>query len=162
MIRSLACFLQLISLSFTADSIQHLSLASLVSDDFSNTWSLGVGYPRLKLNEGYGMVAAGNQACNHSEFQLSGSGCILYKAILSLIVSRPTAGGQTWDDSIGTASPILYHKMDNKIDDGIARQGVFQSRRAFGSTLGNCLDGNNGDYLLTNEQNACHAMYIIE
>ena len=52
--------------------------------------------------------------------------------------------------------------MDTKIDDGVARQGVFQSRRTYGSTVGDCLDANNGDYLLTNKQKSCHAMYVIE
>ena len=143
---------------------EHLSLAKLVEGTYSNVWSIDSGYPRLKIDSAKGMVAAnssgGSGTPNQRQLSLTDA-LIKYKVALELNVSRPGLGGAAYNDSIGISSPKMFYVIDNKFDDGIARSGLFKSHRAFSSTEGNCLDSDSGDYILTNDDNACMGEYII-
>ena len=101
---------------------QHLSEANLLPTKYTNTWELGLGYPKLKLDSSKGMIAAG-AICNTSasDYQLSPPVAYkLIKAALFLNVSQPTAAGSVYNDFLGVASPQTFHAMDKKFDDGVA------------------------------------------
>ena len=104
------------------------------------------------------MVAASSRA-NHAQYQAS---AVSVKALLDLNVGRPTAGGTLSNDVLGTGTPKIHSIIDTKIDDGKASEGKYIGYRVLNSSYGNCLDGFDGDYLLSNDQFACHALYILE
>lgn len=144
---------------------QQLSKAALIEGSYNGTWQLGVGYPTLKMNNKYGMVAAGSvgqddfwltQQLSEAEYKKK------HVLALYLNVARPLSGSPSgYNDNYGVASPIEFSALDSKIDDGVARQGMFKAYRAYNSSVGNCLDATDGNYLQTNSQPACHGVYII-
>ena len=139
----------------------HLTLAELVQEEFNNTNLLGSGYPELEISKGKGMTAGARQNGWLAGYQVSND--YNFKAGLNLQVGQPSESTRNWrNDSVGTSSPKNYYTIDKKIDDGIAMEGRFRSYRPPNSLFGNCLDGDNGDYLLSNDQPSCHAYYIIE
>ncbi|MDA0966391.1 MAG: hypothetical protein O2970_05475 [Proteobacteria bacterium] len=115
------------------------------------------------------MIAGGNirgvgAAC--AQHQISSALCWQHNSVaLYLNVGRPPPlgfFGITYNDGIGTHSPIIYSSIDSKIDDGIPTTGKFLSYRAWMSSNGNCLTGLNGSYLLTNDSPACFAKYVLQ
>lgn len=117
------------------------------------------------------MIAAGDQV-------LTGDGAFLTcsqlnnstahairKAALYMNVVAPGGDGG-YNDDFGVSSPKVMQAIDKKIDDGYANKGRF---RGFTVTAfcerggqGNCLDGLNGDYLVTNSLKPCVGEYILE
>ena len=79
-----------------------------------------------------------------------------------LNVANPQLAGSNYNTGPGVASPITFQSLDNKIDDGVAMQGIFKSYRPWRYTDFDCLTGIDGDYLLSNDQVACMGMYILE
>lgn len=145
---------------------QHLSEAELLPQRYTGVWQLGVGYPKLKLSPDKGMVVgnAVNDTPGHGPTQQLSpeEEAKIYKAALFLNVANPTGVNSDYNDGPGTANAKTYLNIDTKIDDGIARQGIFKAHRPIGNIHGNCLDAQDGDYFLTNNLPACHGMYIIE
>ncbi|MDA0781256.1 MAG: prepilin-type N-terminal cleavage/methylation domain-containing protein [Rickettsiales bacterium] len=148
---------------------QHLSEATLINESYNNTFVLGGGYPKLKIDDTKGMVAAGYQV-------LTGSGAFLTcsqlnnstahairKAALYMNVGVPGGGGG-YNDVLGVSSPKVMQAIDKKIDDGFANKGRFRGFTviAFCGQDGNCLDGVNGDYLVSNNLKPCVGEYILE
>lgn len=141
----------------------HLSQAGLINENYTNIWQIGVGYPFLKLDTTKGMCVASHIRPGGSgvNFQLYGNDLTKrYTAAIFLNISAPT-NASDYDEDLGTATPKTYSIIDNKIDDGIAREGVFMAYRPHGSTIGDCLDSRGGDYLITNEFSSCHSMYVL-
>lgn len=144
---------------------QHLSMAGLIDGKYNNTWALGVGYPKLKIHPDKGMIAAGilNLADSSASYQLTDPEKIMSRvAVLELNVKGDGFAGSLYNDSVGVMTPIEARNIDVKMDDGVARGGIFQSYRALGSTEGNCLTGTDGDYLSTTTGYACDAEYILK
>jgi prepilin-type N-terminal cleavage/methylation domain-containing protein len=143
---------------------EHLSRAGVVSESYTNVWSLGEGYPALGLDDGKGMIAAGFvRSDNIERLQLSGAaGYKPHIAALYLNVANPSVSDSTYNDGAGVMTSAQAKNIDKKIDDGAARTGRYQSHRAYNSTQGDCLDGVDGDYLLSNDQAACMGAYILE
>ncbi|PIR38086.1 MAG: hypothetical protein COV35_07550 [Alphaproteobacteria bacterium CG11_big_fil_rev_8_21_14_0_20_39_49] len=137
----------------------HLSLAGIIPDSYNNTSTLGVGYPELIISKGKGMTA-GNVRWGGANFQTSAS--VDFKAGLYLQVGRPELISGSMNDQIGTSDPRTYSNIDTKIDDGNPVEGIFLAHRVWNSTQGDCLDGVDGDYLLSNDRPSCLAVYIIE
>lgn len=144
---------------------EHLSRAKLVPEAYTNAWTLNVGYPALKINNGKGMIAGGlihNNAGAAGGYQLTGLEVTLArKASLYLTVARPEFSTSAYNDALGVASPKTIAAIDKKIDDGVVRTGKFQGYRAWSSTVGDCLTGVS-DYLLTETRETCFAEFIIE
>lgn len=144
----------------------HLSSAGLIPESFNGTWNansnVGVSFPALKIDPKKGMVASGATNTN-GQAQTTSATRQVYKAALALIVGQPNSTNSAFNDIIGTGKPRTYSSIDNKIDDGVARSGIFTAERPWNGSTGNgdCLDGNDGDYLLTNTLAACHALYIL-
>ena len=143
---------------------EHLSRAKLVPETYTNVWAINRGYPALKINSGKGMIAAGFLRSGHSPSQLQVSAQEAWsKSIASLYleVAIPSWNHSAYNDSIGIASPLTMQTIDKKIDDGVARTGKFKASRPWASTVGNCLTGTSGDYLLTQTSESCMGEYII-
>jgi prepilin-type N-terminal cleavage/methylation domain-containing protein len=142
---------------------EHLSLASLVPETYTNTWALSEGYPRLEIDAGKGMIAAGNIRSAAGLFhQVSLTAQTKqHVAALYLNVVSPQEPAN-YNDGFGVISPKQAKTIDVKIDDGVARSGQFQAHLPANSSVGNCLDADDGDYLLSNNQAACMAAYILE
>lgn len=144
---------------------QHLSRAKLIDGTYNaSVWAIGTGYPRLKIDSSKGMIAAGftDIAGNAGSLQLSATEATrVSRAALHLAVGQPGAGSSAYNDFIGVMSPIQASNIDIKIDDGVARSGLFRGYRAWSSTKGNCLTGNDGSYLITNSDVACDAEYVV-
>jgi prepilin-type N-terminal cleavage/methylation domain-containing protein len=140
---------------------EHLSRAGLIAENYTNVWQLGIGYPALKINKSYGMIAAGYiSGPPGAVFLLSDTDVATrYTAVLELNVARPAAAGSAYNDLYGVATPTTFANIDNKIDDGIARAGKF---KAYTPQSGDptCLDGS-GNYLLTSTTDACMGEFII-
>jgi prepilin-type N-terminal cleavage/methylation domain-containing protein len=143
---------------------EHLSRAEIIPQTYTNTWALGVGYPALETDEGKGMTAGGrinNGSGGHLQISNAAAGTN-HIAALYLNVTNPSENSNRYNNSLGTLTPAQAKTMDKKIDDGVARKGRFRSHRAWTSTQGDCLDGTDGDYLLSNDQPACMGAYILE
>jgi prepilin-type N-terminal cleavage/methylation domain-containing protein len=146
----------------------HLSLSKMIPESFTNVWALGEGIPALEIDKGMGMVAASailyTSAINGpSRWQVSDE--ILVKAhtaALFLNVSQPEYSDTDYNNDVGVFTPAQAKTIDKKLDDGVARTGIYQTHMVTDSTLGGCLDGTNGDYLLTNTKKACVSVYILE
>jgi prepilin-type N-terminal cleavage/methylation domain-containing protein len=142
---------------------EHLSRAKIIPETYTNVWTLGQGYPALKVDEGKGMIAAG---------QLRGGACCQVSAneaqkqhiaVLYLNVGSPNASGaSSYNDSSGVTPPSIAKSIDKKLDDGTARTGKFKAHSSEAVTNGLCLDGADGDYLVSNDNVACMAEYILE
>ncbi|PIR39654.1 MAG: hypothetical protein COV35_03885 [Alphaproteobacteria bacterium CG11_big_fil_rev_8_21_14_0_20_39_49] len=148
---------------------QHLSAAKLIPERFENVWAINIGYPSLKINPEFGMVAGGFIATNAvpTQYQLSVENILKrYNALLVMEVTRPDLHSVYHNDYQGTGSAKTYYAVDMKIDDGLAVKGLFKAYRAWdlqrGNINGNCLDGIDGQYDLTNHDPACHAIYVME
>jgi prepilin-type N-terminal cleavage/methylation domain-containing protein len=143
---------------------EHLSRAEIIPETYTRIWALDRGYPALETDEGKGMIAGGNiRNGQGSQHQISDAATETnHIAALYLNVSTPSVGNDTFNDDIGTLTPPQAKKIDAKLDDGVARKGRFRSHRAWTSTQGDCLDGTDGDYLLSNDQPACMGAYILE
>lgn len=145
---------------------EHLSRAGLVKGEFDNVFTIDSGFPSLKTDSSKGMVA-GSQCCTGAFFasqrQLSQPFSEkIYTAVLYFNVVDPDAGA-AFDDNIGTMTVLQSKIIDQKIDDGVANSGKFIAHRTSGSTEGDCLDGVDGDYLISSPDNlACNPWYIIE
>lgn len=143
---------------------EHLSRAKLVPEPYTNVWQINVGYPSLKLNSRYGMVAGGNimsptYAAGH---QLSEAAiAVKHIASLYLNVAYPLVNDSGFNDNLGVASPVTFAAIDRKMDDGAARTGKFQGYQATNSAVGSCLTGVDGNYLSTVTTDACDAEFII-
>lgn len=154
----------------------HLSESGLIPNNFNGTWDLAVGYPEIKISPNNGMIACGyfrtQSSMNTSRALFENQHQINYETIefdsrvmLALNVSRPEFNNSGYNDASGTATPSTYQKLDIKIDDGLARGGRFKSHSAWGHDgggVGDCLDGINGNYNLSNDQLACMALFLIE
>jgi prepilin-type N-terminal cleavage/methylation domain-containing protein len=142
---------------------EHLSRAGVIPEIYTNVWALGQGYPVLEIDKGKGMVAAGNVRSSGSSealHQISEESALFqYKALLALNVSQPSASGSAYNDGEGVVTTREAKNIDTKIDDGRASTGKFWSHTV-GAT--NCLDGIDGDYLLSNTQDACMGAYVLE
>jgi len=136
----------------------------MIPESFNGSWGLGTGFPELKISHNMGMgVAQFIQGNFFSGLQLGSiTSTKRYKAFLALNISNPSTNSSGYNDPIGTSTPKIYNIIDKKIDDGIAMQGIFRAYRAYTSAHGNCLTGINGDYLLSNEAQSCHAIYVLE
>jgi len=116
----------------------------------------------MKLEKGKGIVAAGlvrsapNSDIVHQISELT------YKAGLFLNVANPLTTVSSAYNASGTSTPRNYQIIDRKIDDGEASSGIFKAYRGESPANGNCLTGLDGDYLITNDRNACSAMYILD
>jgi prepilin-type N-terminal cleavage/methylation domain-containing protein len=143
---------------------QHLASAGLIKGSFNNTMNINTGYPALKLDFTKGMVSGGFiSPFNAADYQLTDAELLRAStAALFLSVSNPSAWFSEYNDFIGVFTPMHAIQIDNKIDDSIARNGIFKSHRAWRSTIGDCLDAIDGNYLITNEQKACMGQYILE
>jgi prepilin-type N-terminal cleavage/methylation domain-containing protein len=147
---------------------EHLSRAKLLPETYTNTMTLGVGYPSLKLNSSKGMTAGASirPGNSGSEHQLSNNNVMLrYVAAIFLHVSNPSgvwANQFEFNDYTGIASPLTLSTIDRKIDDGVATNGKFKAYRTWGSILGNCLTGDDGDYFLTETRENCMGVFIID
>jgi hypothetical protein len=110
------------------------------------------------------MIAAGFVRDNDvANLQLSGAaGYKPHIAALYLNVANPSANSSVYNDGVGVMTSAQAKNIDKKIDDGAARTGRYQSHRAYNSTQGDCLDGVDGDYLLSNDQAACMGVYVLE
>jgi len=143
----------------------HLSLAGLSPENYNGTWELGVGYPKLKIAPSKGLLAGGGiEGCCAGGHQLSTqSSSRRRKLALYLHVSRPEQAGGGYDDMVGVLTPKVAFNIDQKMDDGIARTGIFESYRPLpnGASPGNCLDAVEGDYNLTDNRTGCMSGYII-
>jgi hypothetical protein len=139
----------------------HIFSANIMPMD--NLFALG--HPVLKIDEAKGMVAGRNiRSSSGSLHQLSEAAVQeTHRAALYLNVGTPGASpGDRSNDSVGTLVASQAKTIDKKIDDGAARSGRFQAYRAWNSNQGNCLDGVDGDYLVSNDQPACMGAYILE
>ena len=142
---------------------QHLSEAELIQGDYSNVWERDVGYPSLKINPNKGMVAGGNirSAGGPGNHQVTSEDSLKpYTAVLFMNEGQNTVGST--HNSLPTGHARTYRLIDQKMDDGIARQGRFMAYRFYEPGFGNCLTSIGGDYDLTNPDEACMGMYIIE
>jgi len=143
---------------------EHLSRAGLIPGNFTRVWEMNTGYPELKMVSGKGMIAASfvRGSGDLDDHQLSvAEGTRLYTAALFLNVANPQLAGSSYNQGPGIASPVTFHSIDTKIDDGIAVQGTFKSYRPWRYTVNDCLTGIDGDYLLSNDEIACMAMYVL-
>jgi prepilin-type N-terminal cleavage/methylation domain-containing protein len=143
---------------------EHLSRAGVVPQTYTNVWALGQGYPVLEMDSGKGMVS-GSSIRQHAAtlHQLSmEENMKLHTAALYLNVSSPDAAspGGAFNTGAGVMTSVQAKSLDKKIDDGSARTGKFQSHKADG--VSPCLDGDDGDYLLSNTQATCMGAYILE
>lgn len=153
---------------------RHLTQAKLFPGNYmgSGTLAVNITHPAMKLNDQFGMTAAGaltNNSGTGNEtgpvYQLSPTnGKRKFKAAVWLNDARSSSGvtNHLFDDGDGTASPQTYSSIDGKMDDGVALTGLFRTYRARNSPHGNCLTAQDGDYLLTNAQLSCQAFYIVE
>jgi prepilin-type N-terminal cleavage/methylation domain-containing protein len=143
---------------------EHLSHAKLTSETYTNIWALGEGYPKLAIDDSKGMIAAGQirAGTNHDPMQLSEVAMNkLHIAALLLNAARPSLGSG-FNLLEGTLSPAQAKTIDVKIDDGVARKGRFQTHKAYADPDGGCLDGIDGEYLLSETDTVCMGAYILE
>ncbi len=147
---------------------QHLSLAKLIPGYYNNTYTLGVGYPVLKLDPTKGMHGAnGINIPGSDEYQLSDStNFVSYQAVLALNISKPSITNNGYNDIDGVMSPKQAFFLDTKIDDGIPTEGIFKAYKAYSANYP-CLDGNGvlfgvgGNYLQTDNV-VCMAIYVLK
>lgn len=147
---------------------QHLSLAKLIPGYYNNTYTLGVGYPALKLNPSKGMSGTdGINIPGSSAYQLSDStNFASYKAVLAMNISRPSITNNGYNDVDGVMSPRQASFLDTKTDDGNPSTGRFVAYKAYSANYP-CLDGNGvyfgvgGDYLQIDNA-VCMAQYILK
>jgi prepilin-type N-terminal cleavage/methylation domain-containing protein len=143
---------------------EHLSLAKIIPETYINVWTLGQGYPALEINKGKGMIAGG-QIYNgiSSSYQISQSEVDKqHIAALYLNVARPTAVASQYNDGSGVMTPSSAKNIDKKMDDGVARTGKFLSHSGLSSGHIQCLDGVDGDYLVSNDEPHCLSVYVLE
>ncbi len=142
----------------------HLSLSELIDDKYNNTWELGVGFPSLVINPNNGMMV-GNNITNGvgKPHQLSDDSVRNnnHRIALYLNVSLPSSQGEGYNDDIGVLTPQHAFSIDNKIDDGFARSGIYESYRAKNSIVGNCLKDIEGDYDLSITAPSCMSQFVI-
>ena len=87
-----------------------------------------------------------------------------YAAALQFNIGKGCLAAEdgSYNDRIGTMTPLQAFTIDSKIDNGVASTGRYMSYRPWGSLIGNCLTGNNGDYLVTNQEISCFSAYILK
>ncbi len=146
---------------------QHLAAAKLIPGSYNNTYVLDIGYPSLKIDKRKGMIA-GNQIYFTSvnpNWQLTAPEITqIYKAILFLTVSTPSAGnGASATQAVMT--PKAAFAIDTKIDDGKPRRGKFMAFSYWSSVNGGCLFGSLGvaaAYNISLDYPSCHGEYILK
>ncbi|PIR37758.1 MAG: hypothetical protein COV35_08270 [Alphaproteobacteria bacterium CG11_big_fil_rev_8_21_14_0_20_39_49] len=147
----------------------HLYLAGLIDRKYEPIPQIDIGYPSLITAPKKGMGASGGLpggvfGGDNYTVEFQNSATIRARVALNLhagnLHNMPHC--HDFNDDVGTGTPALYHAIDTKIDDGIPLEGSFLAYRAWSSNYGNCLTAANGEYLLSNERTACHAMYIFE
>lgn len=145
---------------------QHLSQARLIAENFTNTWSLGVGFPKTKIDPSKGMIASGGISSSTFGYPAGGNYNITerFKAILELNVTNlPNA---EYYDTFGIISPSDALSMDKKIDDGESYTGTLRSYQVgtVGTNLGACrwCGITTPLYCTTNALKACQMMYVLE
>ena len=143
---------------------EHLYLSNFIAENFYNSSLLNIGFPAIKLDSSMGMLAYGSEASSlYKPYQISKNTLQRFNVALGLNVSQPQlGGGDKFNDFIGTSSPAIYSEIDQKIDDGNSREGMFLAHQAINSTQGSCLSGIDGDYYIQNNNPACMAFYIID
>lgn len=143
---------------------QHLYMSEFIKENFYNSALLNIGFPTIKLNSSMGMLAYGSDVTgSYADFQISEKTAKNFHAGLGMNVSQAKlTGSDMFNNYVGTSSPAIYSIIDNKIDDGNSREGIFTAYRAKNSKHGDCLSGVDGGYLVTNEEPACMAIYIID
>ncbi len=144
---------------------QHLSLAKLISGSYDNTYTLGVGYPALKIDSSKGMIGAGHLGLPfyYGWMVTEEQNTAQHKAILALIVSRPYANdtGYAGYDGISIMSPLQAYYIDTKIDDGVPMKGKFNAYQNQSTFSELCITDYNGVYVNTNNV-TCMAQYILK
>jgi len=104
----------------------HLGAAGLIKGIFNGTLQLGVGYPKLAINDNYGMIAAGQWqtgATGTTPIQLTSNnnfpfGIFLFAQMCGGALN--TAGGaipSVANDGCGVITPVQAYNIDKKLDD---------------------------------------------
>lgn len=150
----------------------HLSASKIIPDNFNGTWQIGVGYPEAKISNNQGIGVCGLLLQNRTDAQIENQHQVSledarkqYRAMLSINIANSDATNSQYNNREGFLSPNTMRAIDIKIDDGIAREGVFKAHSIWGHNgagLGDCLDGIGGNYNLANSNLACYGVYIIE
>ncbi len=138
----------------------HLTLSGLINKRFENVNELGVGYPELIISPGKG-YAGGGIITGSAGYQQSVTAT--FTSALEINIGRPTAGGCcAYNNNHGTSNAETFYNIDKKVDDGDPNNGIFQSYKVWSSYNGDCLTAVDGDYLLSNKNPACVAVYVLE
>lgn len=143
----------------------HLSESGLVKGSYDGDWGIGTGYPRLKINSGYGLNAGGSiTSSGLTNWQLSAAVLNVQRTVgLHLEISDPDSGSASgFNDEAGALTVIQAYRIDDKFDDGLPYQGTIQSYRNFDGGHGQCLTGIDGDYLVNEADNqSCNMLYVL-
>jgi prepilin-type N-terminal cleavage/methylation domain-containing protein len=134
---------------------EHLSLASLVPEQYDGSTDLGLGYPAMALNKGFGMIAGEshfyeNAACRSSAVKLL------------LVVAVPNAMPDL--DAADNAQILLpkdAKRIDQKLDNGLATSGSFCAWNSSGDATGNC-HVTDGRYVVSQTAEQCRASFNLE
>jgi len=144
---------------------QHLSYAGLIPGSYNNTTTLGVGYPKLKLNPGFGMISGYMEQCcagyGANSQQSDAETTAVHSVVLYLNVCNPSAiltGG--YNDGCAVMTPLQAQAIDTKIDDGIPYTGNFIGHKGWANPT-DCLTAISGSYLKTNTL-SCSAFYVLK
>jgi prepilin-type N-terminal cleavage/methylation domain-containing protein len=141
---------------------QHLNLSGIIQKKLVGSFALG--YPALRIDDTKGMVAGGYiQPLFPGALQLTNTSMLLERtASLNIMAGNLSASDSAYNN-VATLTILQAHTIDKKIDDGIANSGIFTSHKAFFAVDGDCLTGNDGNYLMTSPNSlSCHSIYVIE
>lgn len=144
----------------------HLGAAGLIQGEYTDTFSIGSGFPATKIDPNKGLIAGGSIcSTNPSYRQLSTEKATLLRvASIHLEIAKPDQNNSSYNDDAGVITVLQSYGIDNKIDDGNASSGLYQSYKTWENpTTTRCLDGVDGNYLLSESDNLqCMSMYVLE
>jgi len=144
----------------------HLSAANLIRESFNGAIQLGVGYPKLAINDNYGMIAAGqwqsgatgtipNNLTTDYNFP---NGIFLFAQMCNGSLNIAGASDPiVANDSCGVMKPSQAYNIDKKIDDGKALSGKIWGYTAVVS----CTNSPYTDYNISLNNNVCHISYQL-
>lgn len=146
----------------TLDVFWQLGAAELVGGDFDGTFSVK-GVPPSKLEDAIRVVPAG-QCCGVTQSQLTtAESGLTYRIAFYLTYVNFSSTGQGVLTGISNGiTPLTVHTIDEKIDDGIARQGKVKAYSLRGNAPNYCLLVDDGDYDINQTTKSCVLEYIAQ